>query len=323
MTINPLVEGFRVSAAMRPYALRLRLRGRDFDFGNSPEAAVAFSKCIEEMRKILLGRRIPRRTAELAISRTLQIAADFRLAELREAAIKQQNAAAQASLKCLTRRLRNLRNIIDRLARFPKGRLNSEVRAVFRRSPFDTEVFIEVIDTVSAGLAKFAPRCHADGALEIIHPNSASGTGTNCSCATHRMVDRCPPLIEQWETMPATTRANVERRFRDKPPVSLTHWLGHVASLLELERPRDRPPYSVKRRFVFPVAKIWHGLGLTVGLAYKPDKYPDGIKGGHGGAVDSWFQRYCHAALGAFGMTDNVSEDFVLAAKKYLRISRH
>jgi hypothetical protein len=58
MTFQPLVKGFRVSAAKRPYVSRLRLHGRDFDFGNSPEAAIAYSRCVGEPRpsiKLLRG----------------------------------------------------------------------------------------------------------------------------------------------------------------------------------------------------------------------------------------------------------------------------
>ena len=53
MNADRLLPRFRISAAMAPYALRIRLRGKDFDFGSDPETAVAFNKCIGEMRRIL------------------------------------------------------------------------------------------------------------------------------------------------------------------------------------------------------------------------------------------------------------------------------
>jgi hypothetical protein len=63
---------------MRPYVLRLRLRGQDFDFGNSPEAAVRFSKCIRDMESILLSYRITKSAAHRVIGQTLEIG-DFAL----------------------------------------------------------------------------------------------------------------------------------------------------------------------------------------------------------------------------------------------------
>src|ERR1700730_18162049 len=60
MNASRLLSQFRISAAMRPYVLRLRLRGTDFEFGSEPEQAVAYTKCIREMRRILVEkRRIP------------------------------------------------------------------------------------------------------------------------------------------------------------------------------------------------------------------------------------------------------------------------
>ena len=82
MTFQPLVKGFRVSAAKRPYVSRLRLHGRDFDFGNTPEAAVSYTRCIGEMRSILLQRKVANPVADRAIFRTLQAAVDSQFAQL-------------------------------------------------------------------------------------------------------------------------------------------------------------------------------------------------------------------------------------------------
>jgi hypothetical protein len=57
MNTNPLLSQFRISAAMRPYVLRVRPRGTDFEFGSEPEQAVAYTKCIMEMRRILVKKR--------------------------------------------------------------------------------------------------------------------------------------------------------------------------------------------------------------------------------------------------------------------------
>lgn len=44
---------------MKPYVLRVRLRGSDFDFGPDSKTAATFTKCIKEMRRILVHKRIP------------------------------------------------------------------------------------------------------------------------------------------------------------------------------------------------------------------------------------------------------------------------
>jgi hypothetical protein len=47
MTFQPLVKGFCVSAKKRRYVLRLRLHGRDFDFGNTPEDGVIGQQLVD------------------------------------------------------------------------------------------------------------------------------------------------------------------------------------------------------------------------------------------------------------------------------------
>ena len=47
MAASLLLGQFRLSGAMRPYVLRIKLRGSDFDFGATPERAAAFTKSLE------------------------------------------------------------------------------------------------------------------------------------------------------------------------------------------------------------------------------------------------------------------------------------
>src|SRR5262245_48844605 len=83
-----LLESDR-SSAMRPYVLRVRLRGTDFEFGSEPEQAIAYSKCIREMRQILVEkRRIPVIAADRAILKSLEAAFDFQAADLRHRSLK-------------------------------------------------------------------------------------------------------------------------------------------------------------------------------------------------------------------------------------------
>jgi hypothetical protein len=265
------------------------------------------------MENILLSYRITKSAAHRVIGQTLEIAADFALEELRRAATKERNAAAQTALNRLIKHLRNLAKVIAELPPSEKGRLYEQVTAVLARSEFDTEVFIEVVDTISAALPTLSPRRRVDKALDIIHPND--GAGTIEWPDPDQLPIRRSPLIEDWETMPPITRASAERTLRDKPRPFSTAWLYHVASLLDRERPRCRPPYSPVRRFAFPVAKIWRERGLRVGRAYKYDLHDAGRDGYRGGAVDSRFQRYCRAALTAIGLTDKVSAHLVQTAK--------
>src|ERR1700693_5943449 len=82
MNNSRLLSGFRVSAAMRPYVLRLRLHGLDFDFGSNNDAANAFTCCIDRMRKILACQQIPVVTADKVILKTLEMAVDHQLSQL-------------------------------------------------------------------------------------------------------------------------------------------------------------------------------------------------------------------------------------------------
>jgi hypothetical protein len=89
MNTNPLLSQFRISAAMQPYVIRVRPRGTDFHFGSEPEQAVAYTKCVREMRRILVEkRRIPAIAADRAILKSLEAAFDFQLADLRSRYLK-------------------------------------------------------------------------------------------------------------------------------------------------------------------------------------------------------------------------------------------
>jgi hypothetical protein len=89
MNTSRLGSQFRISAAMKPYVLRVRLRGSDFDFGSDPETAAAFTKCIEEMRIIPVTKRhVSTIAADRAILKTLKVAVDFQIAHLRYRSLK-------------------------------------------------------------------------------------------------------------------------------------------------------------------------------------------------------------------------------------------
>ena len=128
MNTDPLLSQFRTSAAMRHYALRVRLRGTDFEFGSEPEQAVAYTKCVSEMRRILVGKhRVAAIAADRAILKSLEAAFDFQLAHLRYRFLRTMEGQSRANLDRLVRGLRQLSNAIAQLPPNSKGELNKRV----------------------------------------------------------------------------------------------------------------------------------------------------------------------------------------------------
>ncbi len=253
-----LLGQFRVfSLAMKPYVQRIRLRGSDFDFGSTRETAEAFTKCIEEMRRILLkSRKVSALAADRAILQSLKAAVDFQLAYLRYCSLKTMQSQSLDVLDRLAQSLRALAHAIMQLPPTAKGQLNKRVSEIFRQATFDTEIFIEIIDAITSVLPQLAPRRTASHVFSIIHPEPTEG--------------RRSPMIDQWETMPATTRLQIESLLQQsKPLASLVQWLNLVVDLLDYCRPAPRvgAPRSVSQPFVFRIAAIWRSLGLHVGLA--------------------------------------------------------
>ena len=306
MNASRLLSQFRISAAMRPYVLRLRLRGTDFEFGSEPEQAVAYTKCIREMRRILVEkRRIPAIAADRVILKSLEAAFDFQLAHLRYWFLKTTEVQSHTTLDHLIRKLREFRNAIALLPPNSKGELNKQLVGIIDQAQFDSEIFIGIIETISATLPQIGPRRLADDILSLIHPEPG---GT-----------RRPPIIDQWEAMPATTRVKVEAMLGAKPSRSLVGWLNNVADLLEEEQPARKrgAPRSISRVFVSRIATIWRTLGLNPGLAYDFFLHPaDDDRIGRGGRVESVFQRYCRAALTAVGVSTEISARQVANYKK-------
>jgi hypothetical protein len=297
MNASRLLSQFRISAAMRPYVLRVRLRGSDFDFGSDPEQAVAYTKCVREMRRILVEkRRIPAVTADRAILKSVEAAFDFQLAHLRYRFLRTMAEQSRATLEHLIRGLRRLRDAIGQLPPTSKGELNKRVGVIIGGTQFDSEIFIEIVETITAALPEIGPRRLAENILSLIHPEPDEA--------------RRAPIIDQWEAMPATTRVKVEGMVPANPSRSLVRWLDKVADLLEVEQPARKrgAPRSISRAFVWHIATIWRTLGLNPGLAYSFFLHPanDG-RIGRGGRVESSFQRYCRAALSAVGDPTEIS----------------
>src|SRR5215467_5146853 len=185
MNTDPLLSQFRTSAAMRHYTLRVRLRGTDFEFGSEPEQAVAYTKCVRVMRRILVEkRRIPAIAADRAILKSLEAAFDFQLADLRYRYLKTMEAKSLTTFDHLIRGLRELSNAIARLPPNSKGKLNRRVIPTIGQPQFDSETFIEIVGTITATLSQIGPRRLTEDILSIIHPNPDR--------------TRRPPIIDQW-----------------------------------------------------------------------------------------------------------------------------
>jgi hypothetical protein len=171
MAASRLLGQFRISSAMRPYVLRVRLRGPDFEFGTTPERAAAFTKCIGEMRRILVEKgRVPAIATDRAILKTLEAAFDFQLADLRYRSLKTMEARSHATLDHLIRGLRELSGAIAQLPPTSKGQLNKRVFAKINQASFDSEAFIDIIETIEQALPRIGPRRLADNVLSLIHP---------------------------------------------------------------------------------------------------------------------------------------------------------
>ena len=154
---------FRISVAMKPYVLRVRLRGSDFDFGSDPETAASFTKCISEMRRILVRKcHISVIEADRAILKTLKAAVDFQLAYLRSRSLKTMEAQSLGTLDGLILNLGQLAGAIAQLPPNARGELNKQTSAIFRQAAFDFEVFIEIIEAITATLPQLGPRRLAD-----------------------------------------------------------------------------------------------------------------------------------------------------------------
>jgi hypothetical protein len=258
------------------------------------------------MRRILVEkRRIPAIAANRAILKSLEAAFDFQLAHLRYRFLKTMEAQSNTTLDHLIRGLRQLSNAIARLPPNSKGELNKAVVGIVGQAQFDSETFIEIVETITATLPQIGPRRLADDILSLIHPEP-SGT-------------RRPPIIDRWEAMPATTRVKVEGMAPANPSRSLVGWLDNVADFLEQQQPARKrgAPRSISQDFVSRIATIWRTLGLNPGLAYNFFLHPaDDDRIGRGGRVESAFQRYCRAALSAVGDSTEISARQVVNYKK-------
>jgi hypothetical protein len=269
---------------LRPCVLRLGLTDREFE-----------SVHIKEMREILIGRQIPRVAADEAIFKTLKAAAEHQFSSFRLDRLRTNGEQSEKEIDRLICKLRSLSGAISRLPPIARGKLNERVYAVLSREPFDTEVFIEVIETTKEILQDLSPKILADDARSMIEmPTSFIMKGVEFF-----PMPGSPPLIAYWESVPAATRVEVERIMRKSGSrTSLVGWLNSLAELIDQERPvRKRAPL-VDRKFTLRVASILAPFNIRPTRLYSA--YAEC-------QVGSIFQRYCNAALAAFGDNRRIS----------------
>jgi hypothetical protein len=177
------------------------------------------------MRRVLVEKhRIPAIAADRAILKSLEAAFDFQLAHLRYRFLKTTEVQSHTTLDQLIRNLREIRNAIALLPPNSKGEINKRV-GIIDQAQFDSETFIEIVETITATLPQIGPRRLADNIMSLIHPELGE--------------DRRSSIIDQWEAMPATTRVKLEGMV--KPARLLVRWLDNIADLLEQERPVRQP----------------------------------------------------------------------------------
>jgi hypothetical protein len=316
-----LIGRFRVSAAMRPYVLRLRLSGLDFDFGSDPDSAVAFTVCINRMTEILTRRRVSVAAINKAVLATLEAAVHHQLSQIRFDHLRQMENHSLRALDQLISELRALGSSITQLPPRTRGHLNRRITSILEPGLFDTEVLIEVIEALAQSLREASPKRLADDAYSIIH--HPLPVFKDAKPLPHLTEQRRPLLIDLWESIPEVIRVKVERLMQEAGLMtSLSGWLTSLADLLVQERPARKlgAPRSQSQLFVWRVASIWRRLGLRPGLTYNHFLHhavQDRI--GRGGRIESGFQCYCRTALAAFGDFSVISARQVENANKRYR----
>lgn len=277
---DQLLPAFTVSSRMRPYMRRLRLRLADYD--QSDAAGTVHRARLDEMRAILIKKKIPPEVAEQAITRTLDAASDHQLNSPRRTLNNRDLVRQAKDLQKLILRLERLGEAISKLPLVARGKLN-EIVTAHAKQPFDTETFASIIAAVMDALPELSPKRHADEAAQAINtPLSVSG------------VRQTSPLdlVDLWETISPVTRTSVERRIGSLAKSwSMVALLKNLIGGLTVESPRKVTgrPRGVELLYIRQVAQIWRKLGLKAGLV-------------NGSAnSESAFQRFCRLGLMAIG----------------------
>jgi len=293
-----LIEKFKVSTRMQPYANRLRLRLVHLDLAD-PKNKKRLEDTSRKMIDLLMKKNIREHVARQAVAEALDIAADHQLEVLRRDQNLQKLKRSKSDLKRLAKQLEVLVQTISKLPPLAKGKLN-KIIAEQDWENFDTEIFSELIHAMINALSESSPACITGRARSaMVEPIRVS---KNPEVA--QIVRTAPPeIIDLWEVISARTRTQVEAGLRKwVPPRRRTaiEFFNHLVSLLEKFRPQSKKGrrHAIERRFGHRLAKIWQALDLRVGRAFD---------GEHDRHVESSFQRFCRLALTAVGDESRIS----------------
>jgi hypothetical protein len=291
MAKQPLLRNLNVDRKMKPYVERMRLRLKDHRTSDS-QVKMLMENSRNDMKKILLKKKIPEQAAERAIGKAISIALDYQLEPLRRERCFSDKKAAERDRKHLIKRLDDLMYALSKLPPFGKRALD-KITAEQDWRHFDTEVFTELIHALMQALSKFqfSSASHARAAM-----NEARLPGSKHPRVM--AIDRTarPAILDLWDTIPATTRVQVEAHLRRlSRGKSALQFLRHLKTGLAKFNPRSKKGRSpaTMRVFAHRIAGIWIGLGLRVGRAATE--------------YDSVFQRFCRHALAAVGEHSGVS----------------
>jgi hypothetical protein len=290
MAKQPLLRNLNVDRKMKPYVERMRLRLKDHQTGDSQVKMLMENS--NEMKKILLKKKIPERAAERAIGEAISIALDYRLEQLRRERYLSDKKAAERDRKHLIKRLDDLIYAVSKLPRLAKCELD-KITAEQDWQDFDTEMFTELIHALMQALSKFQFSSASDARAAM---NEARLPGSKHPRVM--AIDRTarPAILDLWDTIPATTRVQVEAHLRRlSRGKSALQFLRHLKTGLVKFNPRSKKGRlpAITRVFAHQIAGIWIGLGLRVGRAATD--------------YDSVFQRFCRHTLAAVGEHSGVS----------------
>jgi hypothetical protein len=205
MTKEPLLRNLSVDRKMKPYVDRIRLRPENHQTSDS-QLKMLRENSRNEMKKILLKKKIPAHAAEPAIDKAVAIALDYQLERLRRERYFSDKKAAEKYRKRLIRQLDDLIYAVSKLPRLAKRELN-KITAEQDWRDFDTEVFTELIHALMQALSNFQFSSASDARAAM---NEARLPGSKHPRVI--AIDRTarPAVLDLWDMIPATTRVQVE-----------------------------------------------------------------------------------------------------------------
>ena len=250
------------------------------------------------MLEILAKKKIPSRKANDAVLKSLDAAADHRLAKYRFEQRRSAKKVGTGRIDELIEIFEKLNGAILEMPPTAKSIINARMADVTKAGKFDTETFIELVNCVAACLPELSPQRRAAAAMVALRADGSS--------------EHTLPIVAVWESISPLTRTKVEQKVGKMLRRSGIKLLRLFPNLLDKFRPKKRPgaPPSIDFAFALEIQRIWRELGLKSGRQY------DGYNGRN---LNSPFVRFCEAALAAVGTEGAISNRQVSNLKKRRR----